>query len=231
MARRMQEALGLALAIALALGVGSAGAAEKIKFTQAWIPQGDVAWLWVAKAKGFWERRGLDVSIDRGYGSAEAVKNTGLGNYDYTAADFGSMIVAKSRGLDLINVGIIHHVSPKGVASLKGKGITKPKDLEGKRVVTSGGSSVTLLWPAFARANAIDVAKVQIVLTEPQLHIPTLIDGKADAMFAYYNSSAPPLWARGYQMDYIAFSAHGLPTYEYGIITTGARVKRNPDQV
>ncbi|MBI2369132.1 MAG: ABC transporter substrate-binding protein, partial [Deltaproteobacteria bacterium] len=153
MGRRIQGALGFTLAIALALGVGSAGAAEKIKFTQAWIPQGDVAWLWAAKVKGFWERRGLDVSIDRGYGSAEAVKQVALGNYDYTAADCGSMVVAKGRGLDLINVGIIHHVSPKGVGSLKGKGITRPKDLEGKRVATSAASSVTLLWPAFARAS------------------------------------------------------------------------------
>src|SRR5258708_33429348 len=46
-----------------------ARAATPIKFTLPWLPLGPYSFAFVAKAMGFWDKRGLNVTIDRGFGS------------------------------------------------------------------------------------------------------------------------------------------------------------------
>ena len=69
-----------------------ADGAETIALTLPWIPEGEVAFMYVAQAKGFWKKRGLEVSITRGYGSGEAAKTVGLGQYHFGQADAGVSI-------------------------------------------------------------------------------------------------------------------------------------------
>ena len=44
-------------------------AATPIKVTLPWLPLGTYSFTFVAKKLGYWEKRGLDVTIDRGFGS------------------------------------------------------------------------------------------------------------------------------------------------------------------
>ena len=44
-------------------------AATPIKLTLPWLPLGTYSFTFAAKKLGYWEKRGLDVTIDRGFGS------------------------------------------------------------------------------------------------------------------------------------------------------------------
>lgn len=46
-------------------------AATPVKMTLPWLPLGTFSYAFVAKKMGFWEKRGLDVTIDRGFGSGK----------------------------------------------------------------------------------------------------------------------------------------------------------------
>ena len=46
-------------------------AATPIKLTLPWLPLGTYSFTFVAKKLGYWEKRGLDVTIDRGFGSTK----------------------------------------------------------------------------------------------------------------------------------------------------------------
>ena len=46
-----------------------ATAADTINLTLPWIPEGEVAFMYAARKQGFWAKRGLEVSITRGFGS------------------------------------------------------------------------------------------------------------------------------------------------------------------
>ena len=68
------------LMLAGATGAGSAlgiaapvvvRAATPVKMTLPWLPLGTFSYAFVAKKMGFWEKRGLDVTIDRGFGSGK----------------------------------------------------------------------------------------------------------------------------------------------------------------
>ena len=66
--------------------------ATKVKFTLPWIPHGGYTHIFAAKKLGFWEKRGLDVSVDRGFGSGEVCKTIGLGQYEFGEIDYGVMV-------------------------------------------------------------------------------------------------------------------------------------------
>src|SRR5438067_9809422 len=106
----------------------------KLKFTLPWIPHGGYTHMFVAKKLGLWEKRGLDVTIDRGFGSGEVCKTLGLGQYEFGNLDIGVMTNCVSKGLDLVAIGLLAARSPIGIFSLTKKGIRTPKDLEGKKV-------------------------------------------------------------------------------------------------
>src|SRR6266508_4018841 len=138
-----------ATAAAVTAGIPAARAQSqtKLKFTLPWIPHGGYTHVFVAKKLGFWEKRGLDVAIDRGFGSGEVCKTLGLGQYDFGSIDFGVMTNCVGKGLDLVAIGMLSPRSPLGIFSLPKKGIRAPKDLEGKKLAFEVlGSSDALLW-------------------------------------------------------------------------------------
>ena len=108
--------------------------------------------MYAAQNRDFWAKRGLDVTITRGFGSGEAAKNVGLGRYEFGQADIGAMIKrCEFRPAARFRCHGRSQKSPVCIISLKGSGITRPKDLEGKRLGGAPAGATNNLWPAFAR--------------------------------------------------------------------------------
>lgn len=208
-----------------------ARAAETINLTLPWIPEGEVAFMYAAQKEGFWSKRGLDMKITRGFGSGEAAKNVGLKRYEYGQADIGAMIKASTAGLPLISIAMVNQRSPVIILSLRGNGITKPKDLEGKRLGGASAGAANNLWPAFARINGIDTSKVRMVSLQPGLNIQALRNKDVDAVATVYQSSVPYLLADNIPYDIIFFSAYGLDIYSLTFITPADRLEEAPQQV
>jgi NitT/TauT family transport system substrate-binding protein len=208
-----------------------AKAAETIQLTLPWIPEGEVAFMFAAQKEGFWSKRGLDVTITRGFGSGEASKNVGLGRYNYGQADIGAMINAMSAGLPLISIAMVSQRSTVCIIARKGSGITKPKDLEGKRLGGTPAGATNNLWPAFARINDVDMAKVRMVDVQPGVDIQALLNGDIDALGTLYQSSAPYLWADNVPFDTIFFAKYGMDIFSLTFITQPDTVKNSSKQV
>lgn len=201
----------------------------KLKFTLPWIPHGGYTHVFVTKKLGFWEKRGLDVSIDRGFGSGEVCKTLGLGQYDFGNIDLGVMTNCVSKGLDLVAIGVLSPRSPVGIFSLAKKNIRTPRDLEGKKVAFATGSGDFQLWPAFVKATGIDDAKVQKVLMGPEALIKSLIDEQVDAEGNFYGSIAPSVWAQGLDLNLMLYEDHGVKMYSLTYATQSKRIKEQPD--
>src|ERR1700734_865122 len=116
-------------------------ATTSLKMALPWIPHGGYAFLFAAKQLGSWSDRGLNVQVDRGFGSGETCKRVALGQYDYGLADFATMVKFADDGLPLACIGMVSHVSQLGILSLKEAGIAQPKDLEGKTMGTTAGGA------------------------------------------------------------------------------------------
>jgi NitT/TauT family transport system substrate-binding protein len=206
-------------------------AATDLKFALPWIPHGGYAFLFAAKKLGIWGNRGLNVQVDRGYGSGETCKRVALGQYDYGLADFATMVKLADDGLPLVCVAMVAHVSQLGILSLKESNITKPKELEGKTLGTTAGSADYALWPAFVAATGIDAQKVNINIVGPELRLRLLTEKRLDAIGSVYGSDAPIFLSRGIPYNLMLHAKYGLEMYSNAIITHRDRLKNNPEQV
>src|SRR5215472_3736827 len=109
-------------------------AATPIKLTLPWLPLGTYSFTFVAKKLGYWEKRGLDVTIDRGFGSTKVCVPVDQGQYDFGLLDMAVQAGCVGRGLDLVAIAAIWPRSPIGIFSLKELNITEPKQLEGQSI-------------------------------------------------------------------------------------------------
>jgi ABC-type nitrate/sulfonate/bicarbonate transport system substrate-binding protein len=142
---------------ALGLEPGHATAADKVTFVTDFGYNGRHAYYFVALDKGYYAKQNLDVDIVRGQGSANAVKQVASGTAQLGFAD--TSVVILGRGNDQIPtklVAIVYAKSPLAIYVLKDSGITKPKDLEGKKLADTAFSAVPKLFAAYAQAAHID---------------------------------------------------------------------------
>ena len=189
---------GLATAIAgaaLLSLAGNAAAAEKVKMNQGWTTAGKYAPMYIADAKGWYKAKGLDVTIRRGYGSVAQAKAVAEGIADYTMdVDTGVLIKARARGAKIKEVGIVYGKFPITFNSVIDPKTGRPRvptarDLEGKTVGTSTGSSTYGLWPGYAKEAGIDISKVKIInMKGSEIYTPALLAGSLDATFGFHAS-------------------------------------------
>jgi NitT/TauT family transport system substrate-binding protein len=216
-------------------GLGSRASAQgtltKLRAALPWTPMGCYAFAFVAEHNGYWRNRGLDVHVERGFGSGDTCKQVALGQYDYGIADFGAMVKVAGDGLPITCVGMGCHVSQVGVLSLKESNIVKPKDLEGKTLASTHGSTDATLWPGFVSATGVDASKVSISYMAAELRFRALLDKKVDAVGAFYSVDVPFFLAQKIPYNLMLYGQHGLPMYSTSLIARRDRVQSNPAQV
>ena len=208
---------------------GLVRAATPIKLTLPWLPLGTFSYAFVAKKMGFFEKRGLDVTIDRGFGSGRVCVPVDQGQYDFGIIDLAVMMNCAGRGLDLVSIAGIWPRSPVGIFSLKESNITKPKDLEGQTVAFDVGSGDFQLWPAFVKATGIDDRKVNKVTMDAAALIKALAERQVKAEGNFFGSIAPSLWAQGLEVNSILYEDYGVRMFSNVLACKRATIEKRPE--
>ena len=206
---------------------GFLGAAQiPVKFTLDWAYQGPQAPFLVALYKGYFAAEGLDVTIDRGYGSADAVTKIATGVYDIGFADINSMIEFNVQNPEraLIAVAIVYDYAPFSIVTLRGRGIEKPQDLVGRTLGAPAGDASRRLFPVFAKVTGIDPAAVNWVTMEAALRERLLVLGQVDAISAHFFTAVLNLKAMGVAEEDIVVLLYA----EYGLDLYGNAVMCSP---
>ncbi len=206
-----------------------ARSATPIKLTLPWLPLGTFSYTFVTKKLGFWEKRGLDVTIDRGFGSGKVCVPIDQGQYDFGILDLAVMMNCAGRGLDNVAIACIWPRSPVGIFSLKEYGITKPKDLEGQTVAFDVGSGDFQLWPAFVKATGIDDSKVTKVTMDASALIKALVEKQVKAEGNFFGSIAPSLWAQGMEINGILYEDYGVKMLSNVVACKRSTIEKRPE--
>ncbi|MGH7248824.1 MAG: ABC transporter substrate-binding protein, partial [Pseudomonadota bacterium] len=224
----------LALILGLALSSTPALAADKVVLGLDWQALGRHAGFFVAKADGYYQREGLDVDIQRGYGAADSIKRLAAGQSTFAFGDIGSLVLARAQGVPVEAVAVIYARSPYVLWVRKDANIQKPADLAGKRIGAPAGASVRALFPAFAAKVGLDDSKVKWVTVDAAGLYPLLFSKRADAVVDY-EVGWPTISSRaaqaGIAIGAIKFSDYGFDIYSNAIMVTDQTAKANPDLV
>ena len=221
---------------AMLLISGSAMAQTAIKFSLDFKFEGPSAPFLVAIDKGYFKAEGLDVTIDSAAGSLEPINRVASGTYDMGFGDINSLI--KFRDANPNNpikaVFMVYNKPAFSVVSRKSRGVTKPKDLEGKTLGAPAADGAYAQWKIFVQANGIDAAKVKIENVGFPVREPMLQNGQVDAITGFSFSSFINLKSMGVPIDDIVvmlMADHGVNLYGNTIIVNPKFAADKPDAV
>jgi NitT/TauT family transport system substrate-binding protein len=224
---------------ALAMAAPAALAQDtKLNFQLDWRFEGPSSLFLLAKAKGYFAQEKLDVTIDAGNGSGNAVNRVASGTYQMGFADVAALIEFIGNNPTAPNkpvaVMMVYDATPAAVFSLKKSNIRKPADLVGKKLGAPVFDAGRRAFPIFAKANGIDTAKVAWTAMDPPLRETMLARGEVDAITGFYFTSLLNLNARGVKdedIDVMMYPNHGVALYGNAIIASEQFVKERPEAV
>src|SRR5204863_3823751 len=122
---------------------------------------------------------------------------------------------------------------PFAIVARRSRGITEPKQLEGKKLGTPP-VGVTFEWPLFAKLNNVDVAKVTIETIGFPVRAPMLAAGQIDAALGSSFRLYVDLKDRGVPVDDIVLmpmANYGLKLYGNAIIVNAKFAADKPQAV
>ena len=219
------------------LCAATASAQTSIRFSNDWKWEGPAAPLLMALDRGWYADAGLDVAMDTGKGSREAIPRVADGsNWQLGSSDINSLIKFQDQNPDLAPVAVmmIYNAPPFAIIGRKSLGVMAPKDLEGRILGAPAPDGAYAQWKAFVKANGIDASRVTIENVGFPVREPMLAAGKVDAITGYSFSSFINLKAKGVGEDDISLilmREHGLDLYGNVIIANRDFAKSNPDAV
>jgi NitT/TauT family transport system substrate-binding protein len=233
MSHIFRRSLVLAALATTAVASPDCFAADKVTFVTDFGYNGRHSYYFVALEKGYYARENLEVSIVRGQGSADAVKQVAAGTAQLGFADTAAVILG--RGNDQIPVklvAIVYAKPPHAIFVLKDSGISKPKDLEGKKIADTAFSAVPKLFDAYAKAAKIDGSKVTWLVASSDTLPGMLTTGRADGI-GQFTVGEPLLskTAAPQKVVALSYADAGLNLYGNGIIASDSMITSNPDMI
>ena len=224
-----------ALAAFATLGAAQAQTTP-IKFQLDWRFEGPAALFLTPVARGYFKDAKLDVTVDAGNGSGGAVTRVASGTYDIGFADLAALMEFHANNPDAPNkpvaVMVVYNNTPASVMALKKSGITKPSDLNGKKLGAPVFDAGRRAFPIFAKANS--VSGVTWTAMDPPLRETMLARGDVDAITGFTFTSLLNLEARGVKASDVVvlqYPDHGVRLYGNVIIATPKIIKENPAAV
>jgi len=199
-------------------------------FMAGYKPQANLPFVgaYVAKAKGFFEEEGLDVTIEHSAGQGQHLQYLAAGIVQVTNQDAAVLLQRRADpGLPLVSIALIGQKGQQAYAALKSSGIKTPKDWEGHTVGYKGTPPPDLF--ALMDAAGADQEKIELVNVgfDPRL----LTEGKVD-VYPVFKSNEPYLinsW--GYELTLWAAEDYGVPSLGLAYVTSEEILQAQPEML
>ncbi|HEV7338219.1 MAG TPA: ABC transporter substrate-binding protein [Bosea sp. (in: a-proteobacteria)] len=233
--RRLAGLAGVLGLVVAGLATGPAAAQTAVRFTLDWRFEGPAALFLMAQEKGYFKAEGLDVTIDTGNGSREAIPRVASGTYDVGFGDVNSLIRFRDENptVDLKAVMMVYDRPPFAIVGRKSRGITSDvKSLEGKKFGAPAADAAFAQWPIFKTVNKLDDSKMRMENVGFPVREPMLASGEVDAVFGFANSSYINLKSRGVPVDDIVtmlMSDYGVELYGNVVMASPKFMAEKPE--
>lgn len=219
---------GLLAALAWAT---AAPAQDAVSLRLNWVVSGFHAPFYLGVERGYFKDEGVALAIGEGKGGPVVLQAVGGGSDTFGMVDASAVITGAIRGIPIKTVISLQNTSSYAVIAREDSGIRAPKDLEGKKVGATAGDSLTLLWPAFARANRIDESKVTLVMLDPAGKSVATMENKTQALLGATDAQGLQLQARNVPVTGLRYADFGVPMVGLTIIAREDTISAKGDMV
>jgi NitT/TauT family transport system substrate-binding protein len=223
----------LASAALLASVALPAMAADKVTYQLDWLPGGDKAPIYVCIHQGFCADAGLEVTLEPGRGSSEAITKIATGTSDIGSAGIEALMAARvTESVPVTAVMNIFNTGPHAFYTTTESGITTLADVKGKSVATSPFTSSNVFLPLVLEENGMTEADITLTKADPGALGPLLMTGQSDAIIAWltdvsrYQGQANEA---GKELVILPWADAGLELYSASLVASDTFLTERPD--
>ncbi len=227
-AKRAFLALAATVLCVVASSPASAGerTLKKASLIPAWSPQAQFAGYYMALEKGFYSKHGIDLTILNGGPSTSTSEYLQSGKADFAVLWLTTAIHERAAGVKLVNLAQIIQKSSMMLIARKSSGITRPADMNGKKVGLWGGP-FAIPPRAFFKKYGLRVHEV------PQSYTVNLfLHGGIDVASAMWYNEYHALLNAGIDPDELSLFLlrdYGINLPEDGLYALEKTLKNDPD--
>ena len=208
-----------------------ARADDKVTLRIDWTALGYHAPFFLSVQNGTYKKAGLEVSIEDGKGSSNAIAVVGNDSDDFAFADATTAARLIAQGLP---VKVVMGVFQRSTLALffPADTIKTPADLKGKRVSMCPGDGLSVYLAAYLDTIKVPRNEVQNISVDCTVKYTVVAQKQADAVASYGTAGKPLMQAVGIKdVGKFDYADAGLILPSHGIITSNNKIQKNPDLV
>jgi ABC-type nitrate/sulfonate/bicarbonate transport system substrate-binding protein len=228
MTRRNLLGRAAGLATATLLPMPAIAETRQVKFTLSWLATASFAFVYAANVKGFMQKRGIDMSIARGFGSFATAQSIAAGTFDFGLSAVPAVALSVAKGLPLISLATTDYDAKMGVGVPDASPIKKPQDLAGKKIASVPTSGEFPFLPAYAKKVGLDWSTVESVHVDNKVLERVLEEKQVDAITNFASTSYATLLVKGIPTRWFLYSAAGIKNHGLTIIATKDTLAKDP---
>ncbi len=213
---------------------GAAQAADDVELQLDWTPGGISSAWYLGIEEGCFTNEGINLTVVRGYGAADAVTKVATGVAKFSITDLGTIIAAVATTQAPVKAIMpVVSQSPMGIAVLDESPIQTLKDLEGHSVGSSVGNAAMTFLPVGMEIVGGDWSKVTVETADGSALNGLLLGGQIDALASYVTSTVSLQSIAEQAGKKVRSIGYGdaLDIYNASLFTSDAMIKDNPDLV
>lgn len=206
----------------------SGGTGDKFSVMLASTPTGLDAPLFYGKAKGVFEKHGIDLDIQQGKGSQVAYDTAASGRVQAAVTVYSASVLNAAKGGDLVSFASVYQVDPSGVIVGKSTGITSVADLEGKTLLVASGSATRAMLPLMLKDADVDVDSVELKDVQLSSLYAAYSAGQGDGMVTVIPNSLPLIQDKR-PSTVLSFQDNGILDPGYSLVAQPSALTKDKD--
>lgn len=237
--RELKKRVVFAVAIILLLVAGVVGThlltrqetadGGSVSFRLKWLFLANYAESFVAREKGFWSERGLDVTVYPGGFENDSIKLVAAGSDQFGITGGDDLLIARSKGIPIVAVAAIYQDTPVAFFVASDSSIQEPKDFAGKKVGRKYGTNVDTQY--LIMLHRAGIAESAITHVPVKFDLSPILTGQVDVYPGYAMGQPEDLRSQGFDIRVIRASEYGIKSYGNVLFTTERMIDEKPDAV
>jgi NitT/TauT family transport system substrate-binding protein len=230
------RALIAATGVAVGAWCSAATAQTDLKISLNAPYDGSNAAFFLADERGYYAAEGLKPTFDPSGGSGEAVTRIGSNTYDFGFGDINVLMEFNAK--NPANAGravyMLYYRSPLSVGSFAKNNITKPADLNGKKMGGALSDGAYKLFPAYAKLASVNAGSIKWQFGDLRLREALLLKGDVDAILGFDSTMYFNFVRQGIapsDIKFLYYSDVGLNIYGNAILASKKILETNPKAV
>ncbi|MCP4701987.1 MAG: transporter substrate-binding domain-containing protein [Gammaproteobacteria bacterium] len=204
-------------------------ALEKVTLQLKWLHQFQFAGYYAAKARGFYRKEGLEVTIRERIPAINNIRQVIEGEAEYGIAD-SMLLLYRMRGEPVVLLAPIFQHSPLIYITLRDSGIESPYQIKGKRVMVYPNDTDGL--PLIAMLNELGISRDSFTAITKAMGRPDALEkGVVDVYPGYLANEPYYFHEKNIPINIIEPKNYGADFYGDVLFTSETELKNHPRRV